>query len=351
MNKVDISNSFRLSQDYKTKYFKSSLSKLTNFHFKNCKGYKKILQKLSYNPNKTYKLKNLPYLSVRLFKKYDLFSIKKKDIFKILNSSSTTSNQPSKIYLDKKNAIDQSVALTKIYNSFFGKKRYPMLIIDNEKHLKNRNQFNARSAAVLGFSKFGRNITFALNDKMKVNFKKIKKFLNKHKNEKIIIFGFTFIIWENFYKHLKNKIKFNNSILIHGGGWKKLENQEVSNKKFKYQLKKHLSIKKVHNYYGMVEQTGSIFFECHNCENFIASDYSDIIIRDKNFNVLKKNKTGFIQLLSTLPTSYPGNNILTEDLGYITKNNGCKFCSNFKGKRFKVVGRIKDSEARGCSDV
>ena len=30
------------------------------------------------------------------------------------------------------------------------------------------------------------------------------------------------------------------------------------------------------------------FFECHNCENFIASDYSDIIIRDKNFNVLKK---------------------------------------------------------------
>ena len=79
-----------------------------------------------------------------------------------------------------------------------------MLIIDNEKHLKNRNQFNARSAAVLGFSKFGRNITFALNDKMKVNFKKIKKFLNKHKNEKIIIFGFTFIIWENFYKHLKN---------------------------------------------------------------------------------------------------------------------------------------------------
>ena len=101
----------------------------------------------------------------------------------------------------------------------------------------------------------------------------------------------------------------------------------------------------------MVEQTGSIFFECHNCENFIASDYSDIIIRDKNFNVLKKNKTGFIQLLSTLPTSYPGNNILTEDLGYIAKNNGCKFCSKFKGKRFKVVGRIKESEVRGCSDV
>ena len=104
---------------------------------------------------------------------------------------------------------------------------------------------------------------------MKVNFKKLKIF-NKHKNEKIIIFGFTFIIWENFYKHLKNKIKFDNSILIHGGGWKKLENQEVSNKKFKYQLKKHLQLKsKFYEWLSRLVQ----FFECHNCENFIASDY------------------------------------------------------------------------------
>ena len=50
-------------------------------------------------------------------------------------------------------------------------------------------------------------------------------------------------------------------------------------------------------------------------------------------------------------TSYPGNNILTEDLGFITENNNCKSCSRLKGKRFKVVGRIKDSEVRGCSDV
>ena len=33
-----------------------------------------------------------------------------------------------------------------------------MLIIDNENHLKNRNHFNARSAAVLGFSKFGKTL-------------------------------------------------------------------------------------------------------------------------------------------------------------------------------------------------
>lgn len=351
MNKAYFSNSFTLNNNQKNRHFKSVLSKITNFHYRNCNGYKKILQKLSFNPKKIYDIENLPYLSVRIFKKYDLYSVKKKNIFKILNSSSTTSNHPSKIYLDKKNATDQSIALTKIFNSFFGKKRYPMLIVDSEGHLKNRNQFNARSAAVLGFSKFGTDITFALNEKMEVNYKVLKDFLRRHKNQKIIIFGFTFIIWEKFFKNLKNKIKLKNSILIHGGGWKKLDYLNISNKKFKNLLKKHLSITKIYNYYGMVEQTGSIFFECHNCENFIASDYSDILIRDKNFQVLKKNQTGFIQLLSTLPTSYPGNNILTEDLGYITKKSHCKSCSKLQGKRFKVVGRIKNSEVRGCSDV
>jgi len=351
MNTMNSLSSFELNKKKKNKYFKSALSKIINFHYKNCNTYKKILQNLSFNPKKIYDLKNIPYLSVRIFKKYDLYSIKKKNIFKILNSSSTTSNEPSKIYLDKKNAVNQSIALTKIFNSFFGKERYPMLIIDNENHLKNRNHFNARSAAVLGFSKFGKNITFALNDRMEVNHKIIKKFVDKYKNEKVIIFGFTYLIWEKFIKAFKKKISFNNAILIHGGGWKKLDYLNITNKKFKEILKKNFSISKVHNYYGMIEQTGSIFFECSKCENFIASDYSDIIIRDKNFDVLKKDKIGFIQLLSTLPTSYPGNSILTEDLGFISENYKCSSCSKLNGTRFKVVGRIKDSEIRGCSDV
>ena len=53
-----------------------------------------------------------------------------------------------------------------------------------------------------------------------------------------------------------------------------------------------------------------------------------------------------MQLISLLPKSYPGHNILTEDLGEITK---CK--CGFKGKCFTIKGRIKNSEIRGCSNV
>ena len=51
---------------------------------------------------------------------------------------------------------------------------------------------------------------------------------------------------------------------------------------------------------------------------------SDIIIRDNNFKNLSANKTGIIQLISVLPSSYPGYSILTEDLGMIIHEGNCQ---------------------------
>ena len=53
--------------------------------------------------------------------------------------------------------------------------------------------------------------------------------------------------------------------------------------------------------------------------------------------------------MSLLPSSYPGNNILTEDLGVICPSQTCT--CNFKGKRFKIKGRSKESEIRGCANI
>ena len=108
-------------------------------------------------------------------------------------------------------------------------------------------------------------------------------------------------------------------------------------------LSSKLGIKNIRNYYGLVEQTGSIFIECP-CGYFVTSNFSDILIRDKNFKIVKNNVKGFVQLL--LPTSYPGHNILTEDLGEIDNCN----CS-LKGKKVFIHGRVKEAEIRGCSDA
>tara|TARA_B100000941_G_C28349582_1_gene471115 strand:- start:352 stop:822 length:471 start_codon:yes stop_codon:yes gene_type:complete len=152
---------------------------------------------------------------------------------------------------------------------------------------------------------------------------------------------------ENLNKK-KLKIPKNRGILIHGGGWKKLENISVSKKEFNKKSKNILGIRNVYNYYGMVEQTGSIFLECE--ENYFhCSLYSDILIRDENLSIAKKKEVGLLQTLSLIQSSYPGHNILTEDLGRIEGVDNCK-CGR-KGKYFSFIGRVPGTEKRGCSDA
>ena len=131
---------------------------------------------------------------------------------------------------------------------------------------------------------------------------------------------------------------------------KKLKIKKISKTEFKKKLKETFNVNRIHNYYGMVEQTGSIFLECEKCEYFTPSIFSDVLIRDKNFQLAKKGEKGLVQLLSILPTSYPGHNIISEDIGEIAEDdNGCS-CSNY-GTRFKIHGRIENAEIRGCSDI
>ena len=208
----------------------------------------------------------------------------------------------------------------------------------------------AREAGIFGFSIFGKNHFYLINSEKNIDYENLNIFLEKFSSEKFLIFGFTHSVYENlFNKILVQKLNytFKNAILFHGGGWKKMISKKVSNNDFRKSLKNKIGLQNIYNYYGLVEQTGSIFFECQICHSFYTSKYSDIIIRDKNLNVIKKGR-GLIQLLSTLPTSYPGHNILTEDEGELIYND-CE-CKN-KGKQFKIHGRIKKSEIRGCSDT
>ena len=326
------------------KLFNKIYSELYVHHIKKSKVYRDILTR------EKFAIKKQPFLPARIFKELDLISIDKKKIFKILNSSGTSGKQ-SKIFLDKKNSIIQTKVLSKVYQDFFKiKKRSPMIIFDRSNIIKDRKLFSARGAGILGFSIFGKDHFYAFDEKNRLRKKELLKYLNKHKNEKVLIFGLTNIIWENLLNlKISSSIKKNltKSTLIHGGGWKKLEAQKITNQSFKSILRNRLGIKKIFNYYGMVEQTGSIFFECEK-GYFHTSIFSDIKIRDKYFSEKNYHKKGIVQLISLLPTSYPGHNLLTEDEGIIYGKNNCK-CKR-KGKFFKIIGRLKKSENRGCSD-
>ena len=77
--------------------------------------------------------------------------------------------------------------------------------------------------------------------------------------------------------------------------------------------------------------------------------FSDILTRNSKLELCKINEPGLIQTLSLLPVSYPGQSLLTEDIGIIHGIDNCK-CGKL-GKYFTVLGRVPDAELRGCSDT
>ena len=354
-NYADILNiaPFSLDKDAKEKMMFENLLELTKFHYDNCENYKKILNRLNIDFNKLQKVKDFPFIPVRLFKEYTMSSIPQEEIFKTMTSSGTSGQAVSKIILDKETAANQQKTLVKIVTDFTGASRMPMLIIDSPSVIKNRLMFSARGAGILGFSIFGADRTYALDDDMKIDVEAIEKFLQKHAGKPILLFGFTFMIWQYFYKELKklqnHNIDLSNGILIHGGGWKKLVNEAVSKNDFKKALNDVCGIKSVHDYYGMVEQTGCVYMECEY-GHLHASAYSDVIVRNtKDFSLCKHGETGIIQVVSLLPKSYPGHSLLTEDEGVVLGEDDCP-CGR-KGKYFEIKGRIKNAEIRGCSDT
>jgi len=328
------------------------MRRLSTLHLTHCSEYKRLVKSLLGENITIENLDDIFPLPVRLFKRQRLLSVPESDIVKTMTSSGTSGQQPSQIFLDKTTASFQVKVLSKIMADFIGTKRLPMLVIDCPATVKDRYRFSARTAGILGFSMFGRKVTYAFNDDMTINFEAINEFIEKYKNEKILLFGFTFIVWLHFVLVLEKngeRVMLGNGILIHGGGWKKLQSESVTKDEFKERLSAVTGISQIHNYYGMVEQTGSIFMECEY-GHLHASAWSDILIRNPiDFKVLPFNKSGLIQLFSIIPQSYPGHSLLSEDIGRLLGEDDCQ-CGR-KGRYFMIESRMENAEIRGCSDT
>lgn len=342
---------YDLSKNEKETHLLQKLNGLTAWHMTHCEAYRQMMQK-SQLQIEAKQLEDVPYFPVQLFKLMNLYSVPKEEVFKVLTSSGTTGQQVSKIYLDKETTMLQTKTLVDVMRPLLDTKRLPMIILDTKSVLKNRKSFSARGAGILGFANFGRKHFYALNDDMTLDIKGLQAYLEEYAGQRILLFGFTFMIWKYvYYEMIKQGITldFGDSILIHGGGWKKLKDEAVDQKTFNQLLKEQLGIREIHNYYGMVEQVGSIFVECS--EGYLhAPSYADIIVRDKiTFEPLLNGQEGLIQVLSELPKSYPGHSLLTEDIGTIHGEDNCT--CGWKGKYFTVAGRIPKAEVRGCSDT
>ena len=334
---------FELPQAEKEAFYEREMKILTRHHRKACRTYDDICSGLGQDG---------PYLPVAIFKDLELRSVPEDEVIRQVTSSGTTGQNVSRIFLDAETSAGQQRALCMITGDFIGSRRMPMLIIDSPDVLRDRKKFSARGAGILGFSMMASKRYYALDRDMRPDWDSIEAFQKEAESGPSFAFGFTYMIWEYFYKAARDtgrNLDLGECYLIHGGGWKKLQSSSVSDAEFRKGLREVFGIKKVSDYYGMAEQTGSIFMQCPE-GHLHASIYSDVsILRPEDFTPCSEGEWGLVALESLLPGSYPGHKLLTEDWGRILGTDDCP-CGR-RGRYFEVRGRIAKAEIRGCSDT
>lgn len=322
----------------------AELTALTAHHRTHCPEYARILAALD-APSTFDTVADLPWLPVGLFKTHELRSIPAAEVFRVLTSSGTTGT-PSRIHLDRAAADAQTRHLAATFRRVLGDRRLPMLVVDSRSVTTGSS---ARTAGVLGMAVFGRDHVYALDEHDRPDLPAVRDFLARHGRSPFLVFGFTFLVWTHLYRiAAEHGLDLGNGILVHGGGWKKLAADAVTGTEFRRRFARDTGLTRMHDYYGMVEQIGTVFLEGPAGGSYYCPDFADVVIRDPHtWAEQPVGVPGVIEVLSTLPRCYPGHVLLTEDLGVLQGIDD----GDWPGKRFTVLGRLQDAEPRGCSDT
>ena len=199
------------------------------------------------------------------------------------------------------------MALAKIITSVIGPGRLPMIVVDTASLVRDRRRFSARAAGVLGLTTFGRQHFYALDDAMELDLAGLRSFLDRFGGEPFLMFGFTFMVWQYLYRRIESLgLDLSRGILFHSGGWKALQEAAVSSAEFRRLFHERTGLARIYNFYGMVEQVGSIFLEGDDGYLY-PPNFADVIVRDPvTLAPAPAGVPGIIQVLSALPQELPG---------------------------------------------
>lgn len=322
-------------------------------------GYKNYVQQWPVNYRFATQVSDLPFLPVGMLKANPPLSLVGVDeIKKTVTSSATTSQSPSRVVLDTTTARRISKGTSIILRDFIGPVRRPYLVVDALGVAGSGPTVGARGAAIQGLQPFANETTHCLSlndqDELALDRSNLREFTRGKQDAEVLVYGFTFVLWNNLIKPLMTEgvcLNLSKARVLHSGGWKRLQDQAVEKKIFNEQLAKVVgcSPDRVIDFYGMVESVGVIYPDCPE-GNKHGPAFGDVIVRDPlTLRPVAAGEEGIVQVCSILPTSFPGNLLLTEDLARVIAYDGCP-CGR-RGISFRFAGRAAKAELRGCGNV
>ena len=343
------------------KLYMQALQEELQFHYDHNEAYRQFCNRKGFDPHMLLTdIAQIPPVAVSVFKElgFSLASVPKEDI-RLRLQSSATSGTPSTIVVDKETSRRQAKAMIKVMQEVIGRERKPFLVMDIDPRSEFKALLGARFAAITGYLNFASKAAYFLKaNEKKVSYfdvQAMREYLQTLPAEQpVVVFGFTYILYSQVLKALQaSNVKLHlpqGSKIIHIGGWKKLESEKVEKSLFNKQLSDVFGIEPtdVVDIYGFTEQMGLNYPDCPcGCKH--TSNYVRVLVRDtQTREVLPAGKEGMLEFISPVPHSYPGNAVLTDDLGYII-DEPCP-CGR-GGTRFVVTGRLKKAEIRGCGDI
>lgn len=322
-------------------------------------GYENYVRHWPVDYRTADRVADLPFLPVGILKANPPLSfIAPDEVKRTLTSSATTSQLPSRVVLDAPTSRRMTKGVVTIVRDFIGPARRPYLVVDTPDYMRSASSLGARGAAIQGLHPFASQATYCLNmneqGDLTLDRHKLREFAENHHDAEVLVYGFTFILWNHLVKPLLAEgvcLNLPKIRILHSGGWKRLQDQAVEKTEFNEQLARVFGCTPdcVVDFYGMVESVGIIFPDCQ-AGNKHGPAFGDVIVRNPlTLEPVAAGDYGIVQVCSILPTSFPGNLLLTEDMAKVIAYDGCP-CGR-RGISFRFAGRIPKAELRGCGNL
>ncbi len=334
-------------------------------HTSHCPAYRRFCSKRGFDPEFVFdSLDAIPYLPVQAFKENaDLLRSVEKDSIRTTLHSSATSGIPSKIVIDRVTAKRQVKALTAVIAAALGRQRRPFLVLDVPPNTDSLG-LGARGAAVRGFLNLASEVRYLMRTQddgtLIIDNDAFAQAMG-NVDRPAVVFGFTYVLYAYALEPLartgRQLILPEGSHVVHIGGWKKLADQQVPRSTFDDVVKRTLGVprERIVDFYGFTEQMG-VTYPTGPSGDKHCPVFAEVIVRDpKTLAPLPDGEEGLLEFLTPLPHAYPGIAVLTDDVGVVTGRANSSLAEGgeegWGGTRFRVLGRARKAEVRGCGDI
>lgn len=311
--------------------FAATALKVFQFQYENNQVYRRYIDTIGVETSEISSVDQIPFLPVRFFKTHGVTTGDfEPDL--VFESSGTTATVNSQHFVKDVGIYEESFAAG--FQAFYGDPSDFCVIGLLPSYLERENSSLVYMVNKLIQKSSNTGSGFYLNE-----FDKLAGVLEKldAKRQKTLLIGVTFALLDFAEAY---PIPLQNAIVMETGGMKG-RRKEMVREEVHVQLKKAFDLEHIHSEYGMTELLSQAYSSGDGI--FKAPPWMKILLRDEEDPLTTKRNAGFsdsrgVINVIDLANIYSCSFIATDDLGILHPDGS-----------FEVVGRMDNSDLRGCS--